>query len=59
MDNIKYLKHCTYKGLENILKCEYIKSGYELGKEKDYGDPTKVFLQIEGYKNECTSLDYN
>ena len=58
MDKINYLKHCT-GDLENILKNGYITSGLRAGKEKDYGNYSKIFLQIESYKYEYKSLDYS
>lgn len=59
MDNINYLKHCTYDGdLENIIKSGYIISGLKAEKEQDFGNNSKIFLQIESYKYEHKSLDY-
>jgi len=58
MDKINYLKHCT-QDLENILKNGYIISGKKAEKEKNYGNYSKIFLQIEICKYEYKSIDYS
>ena len=42
MNKINYLKHCAAY-IENILKNGYIKSGLGAGKEKDYGNYSKIY----------------